>query len=190
MDTWVWIVIAVAASVLVVAVAGWTSVARRRARRTEKLREGFGPEYERTVEETGSQRRAEAELEERVERHGRLDIRPLSQEARERYAESWRATQARFVDEPGAAVAEADRLVQAVMRDRGYPIDNFEQRAADVSVDHPHLVENYRAAHEISLSNDRGEATTEDLRQAMVHYRSLFEELLETTDSAPLMEAR
>ena len=188
MDTWLWIVIAIIAVVLVLVLGliGWS---RARQRRTETLREGFGPEYDRTLDDTGSRRRAETELRERQERREQLEIRPLSPAARDRYVTLWQATQARFVDDPGGAVAEADRLVQDVMRERGYPTDDFDQRAADISVDHPHVVSNYRAAHEISLRNDRGEASTEDLRQSMVHYRSLFEELLET-ESEPVVPGR
>lgn len=178
MDTWVWIVI------VAVLVAGLLAAfaAGQRRRRT-RLREGFGPEYDRTVEETGSRREAESELEERQKRREQLDIRLLSPAARDRYMDQWRDTQVRFVDDPGAAVGEADRLVQEVMRERGYPTDDFEQRAADISVDHPGLVENYRKAHSIAESHENGEAETEDLRQSLVHYRSLFEKLLETGDS-------
>jgi hypothetical protein len=178
MSTWVWIVIVVAV-VVVLALIAW-SVLRRR--RSTQLREGFGPEYDRTVEEAGSRRRAEAELAEREKRREELDIRPLTPAARDRFVDRWRDTQARFVDDPGSAVGDADSLVQEVMRERGYPTEDFEQRAADISVDHPHIVENYRAAHGISLAQERGEASTEDLRQSIVHYRSLFEELLETGD--------
>ena len=178
MDTWLWILI-IAAAVLVVLIAAW---AVGRSRRTRQLREGFGPEYERTVDERG-RRQAESELAERQERREKLDIRPLTTAARDRFLERWRTTQERFVDEPEGAVSDADRLVTEVMRERGYPVDDFEQRAADVSVDHPELVENYRAAHDISRRSRDGQASTEDLRQAMVHYRSLFEELLETRES-------
>ena len=108
-----------------------------------------------------------------------LDIRPLDPASRERHITAWTDTQARFVDDPRQALSEADRLVQTVMSERGYPVEDFEQRAADISVDHPELVQNYRAAHAISLANERGDATTESMRQGMVHYRSLFEELLE-----------
>ena len=179
MDTWVWIVI-VAAAIVVLALVAW-SVAR--SRRRAQLQEGFGPEYERTVEEAGSRRQAETELEERQRRREQLEIRPLSPAARDRYLDSWRTTQARFVDDPGSAVGDADRLVQEVMRERGYPTDDFEQRAADISVDHPQLVESYRSAHATAQAHARGEADTEDLRQSLVHYRTLFEELLETRDT-------
>jgi hypothetical protein len=175
MPTWAWIVIIVVAALIVLAVIG---AAARRRQRTQQLREGFGPEYDRTVDEAGGRRGAERELQQRQERREQLDIRELSPAARERHLESWRLLQARFVDDPGSSVRDADRLVQDVMRERGYPMDNFEQRAADVSVDHPRLVENYRAAHRIWAANERGEATTEDLRQSVVHYRALFEELL------------
>jgi predicted nucleic acid-binding protein len=150
-----------------------------RQRRSRNLRDTFGPEYERTVEEAGDRRAAEAELQERTERRAEFDIVPLEPEARERYVEAWRHTQAQFVDEPAEATREADRLITSVMRDRGYPVDDFDQRAADLSVDHPQVVDDYRAAHAIAARNDRSEASTEDLRQALVHYRSLFEELLE-----------
>jgi hypothetical protein len=150
-----------------------------RQRRSRGLQDTFGPEYERTVSETGDRRAAEAELLERTERRAGFDITPLEPEARDRYVEAWRRTQARFVDEPAEATREADRLITSVMRDRGYPVDDFEQRAADLSVDHPQVVDDYRAAHAIAAANDRSEASTEDLRQALVHYRSLFEELLE-----------
>jgi hypothetical protein len=184
MDTWVWIVIVVAAVVLIAA-ALW--LLQQRRTRTQ-LREGFGPEYDRTVEEADSRRKAEAELRERQERREQLDIRPLTPAARDRYLDRWRETQARFVDDPGSAVGEADRLVQELMSERGYPTDDFEQRAADISVDHPQVVENYRTAHGIAMSHQRGEASTEDLRQSLVHYRSLFEELLET-ESTEKVEA-
>jgi len=174
MATWVWIVIAivvVVAVVLAVAAAG-------RARRTKQLREGFGGEYDRTIEHEGDRRAGERELLHRQKRHDALDIQPLSPGARERYVQRWQATQTRFVDDPSGAVIEADRLVQQVMKERGYPTDDFEQRAADISVEHPDLVERYRTAHGIAESNERGQATTEDLRQSVRHYRALFDELL------------
>ena len=154
-------------------------------RRSGALREQLGPEYDKTVDESGGRRSAESELKERVDRRQELDIRPLAPAAADRYADEWRDVQARFVDSPGAAVGEADRLVIAVLRERGYPMDDFDQRAADISVDHADVVENYRAAHGISLANDQDHASTEDLRQAMVHYRTLFERLLERETSGP-----
>ncbi|HEX2155611.1 MAG TPA: hypothetical protein VHS79_01305 [Actinomycetes bacterium] len=163
-----------------------------RQRRSRRLQDKFGPEYDRTVEQAGDRRAAEAELRERAERRAELNIVPLEPEARTRYIEAWRNTQAQFVDEPVEATREADRLITSVMRDRGYPVDDFEQRAADISVDHPQVVDDYRAAHAIAAANERSEASTEDLRQALVHYRSLFEELLEDrhTDRSRTEEAR
>ena len=171
MDTWVWIVLAV----LVLVALGLVAAAAMRKRRSEQLREGFGPEYDRVVEDTGDRRAAERELSERRKRHDELEIVSLSDGVRERYAEEWKQVQARFVDEPEAAVREADQLVQRVMSDRGYPVDDdFERRAADVSVDYPDVVENFRDGHRLAGASD-----TESLRQAMVHFRSLFAELLE-----------
>jgi hypothetical protein len=163
-----------------------------RQRRSRQLQDRFGPEYDRTVEQAGDRRAAEAELLERTEHRQQFDVVPLDPEARDRYLEAWRNTQAQFVDEPVEATREADRLITSVMRDRGYPVDDFEQRAADISVDHPQVVDDYRAAHTIAARNDRSEASTEDLRQALVHYRSLFEELLEDrhTDRSTTEEAR
>jgi hypothetical protein len=179
MPEWLWIVIAVAALVIL-ALGVWVVMSRQRR---ERLRGRFGPEYDRAVSEHGSRRGAEAELARREEQRERLDIVPLSPAARERYSESWRELQTRFVDEPSRSVTEADRLVTDVMRDRGYPMDEFDQRVADVSVDHPEVVEHYRAAHSIHLANEGGEASTEDLRQGVVHYRALFNELLDTRES-------
>jgi hypothetical protein len=174
MPEWAWVLIALAV-VAVVGIAVWRAVA---VRRSKELREQFGPEYERATSEGRSRREAEKELAARQERREQLNIRSLSPEARERYAVQWERVQAQFVDSPPAAIAGADALVATVMTDRGYPMDDFEQRAADVSVDHPNVVDNYRLAHEISTRADRGEASTEDLRQAMQHYRSLFDDLL------------
>ncbi len=174
-NTVVWVLLVVA--LVAIAAAAWMFMQKRK---TEQLREDFGPEYGRAVEEHGDRRQAESALEARRERVEQLDIRPLSPSDREGFAESWRAAQARFVDDPSAAISEADQLVGEVMQTRGYPVGDFEQRAADVSVDHPRVVEHYRAAHAIALRNEDGHADTEDLRQAMVHYRALFEDLLET----------
>jgi hypothetical protein len=174
METWVWIVIAVAIVVLVLLAISWMAA---RKRRTSQLREGFGPEYDRTVEEAGSRRQAESELQDREKRREELDIRPLAPGTRDRFADRWSAVQERFVDNPSAALRDAHVLVIEVMSERGYPTDDFEQRAADVSVDHPNVVENYRSANEISQRTD---ADTEEQRQALVHYRALFDELLET----------
>ena len=154
-------------------------------RRTDELRGKFGPEYERLVQQHGDARHAESELASRVDRVKQLHIKPITPEHRDRFAEAWRSDQARFVDDPKGAVVEADRLVADLMQVRGYPVGDFEQRAADVSVDHPHVVQNYRSAHDIAVRERRGEASTEDLRKAMVHYRALFEDLLDTADDEP-----
>src|SRR3954452_5740690 len=182
-------VILILAIVLIALVVAALVVSRQR--RSQQLQEGFGPEYDRTVEERGGDRReAEAELRERRQRRDQFEIRELEPAARDRYAERWRGAQRRFVDEPGPAVGEADALVMEVMRDRGYPVaDEFDQRAADVSVDHPQVVEHYRAAHAISGRASAGDASTEDLRQAMVHFRALFVELL-GADDEPAPERR
>jgi hypothetical protein len=148
------------------------------SRRKAALRERFGPEYERSVRERGSERAAQAALSEREKRVEKFHIRELDPTERERFDERWHSVQSRFVDDPRGAVLEADDNVQLLMATRGYPMADFDQRAADLSVDHPQVVDNYRLAHSISLRHRRGEANTEDLRQAMIHYRSLFDELL------------
>jgi hypothetical protein len=175
MEAWVWVLIAVAAVIVIVAVGLWL-VQKSRRRRT--LRERFGPEYDRRMESARSRRKAEGELAERAERREELEIRPLSSDARERYVSQWRELQDRFVDRPQVAVVEADDLVTQVMRDRGYPVDDFESQSDLVSVDHPDLVQNYRTAHAIYTRTTSGEASTEDLRQAVVAYRALFDELV------------
>lgn len=147
-------------------------------RRTQRLRTKFGPEYDRMMQQT-DRRQAESALENRAKRVEKFHIRSLTNEERPRFAEAWKREQSRFVDDPHVSVGNADRLVGDVMRARGYPMAEFEQRAADISVDHPQVVENYRAAHDIAARDSRGQATTEDLRQAMVYYRALFVELLE-----------
>lgn len=170
--------------ILVVLGVVWLSIQLNRSR---GLRKHFGPEYDRLVEERGSKRRAEAELGQREKRVNRLTLRPLPRDLSVRYAQKWNDQQARFVDEPEVAVREADRLVGEVMNERGYPVGDFEQRAADISVDHPRVVENYRAAHDITLRQQNGQASTEDLRNAMIYYRDLFRELLDENqpDVAP-----
>jgi len=166
-------------ALVVVVVAGIAAFLWRRKRRTERLRTQFGgAEYARAVEEGGNRRHAEAGLEERTQRVEAFHVRPLSAGDRARFVESWHGVQARFVDGPAGAVTEADQLLGDVMSARGYPVSAFEQRAADISVDHPLVLENYRTAHEIALRQVRGQANTEELRQAMVHYRTLFEELV------------
>lgn len=175
MPAWL-VVLIVVVALAVLGVVVWLALSTRR---TQKLQERFGPEYDRTAEDSGSKRKAEAELAAREERREHLNIRPLPDEARRRYADLWQTVQTQFVDSPAMAVSSADGLVGSVMADRGYPMDDFEQRAADVSVDHPTVVENYRSAHAISARAAAGDVTTEDLRQAMQHYRALFDELLE-----------
>jgi hypothetical protein len=178
MPTWGWILVAIAI-VAVIALVAWAAM---RARRTRELRSTFGPEYERTMQTRGSRQDAESDLLARRRRRQQLDIRPLAPEERERYRAEWQAVQSRFVDQPGPAVREADMLVTRVMRDRGYPMENFEQQAADVSVDHPHVVQNYRSAHAVYVRMEAGDENTEALRQSMVHYRALFQELLDIPD--------
>jgi cytoskeletal protein RodZ len=153
-----------------------------RRRRSQRLQQQFGPEYQRTVARAGDQRTAESDLAAREQRRRELDIVALEPAAQARYLEAWRATQGTFVDDPATATREADVLVARVMRDRGYPVDDFDQQAADVSVDHPQVAENYRAAHAVFQANEQGLASTDDLRQAFVHYRSLFAQLLEVED--------
>ena len=171
-STVIWVLIAV---VLIGAIALIT-LSRVRSQR---LRQQFGPEYDRTIRTEGNVRKAEAALEARAKRVATLHIRPLTPADADRFDTSWRAVQARFVDDPKGAVTEADRLVGEVMAARGYPVGDFEQRVADISVDHPDVVMNYRAAREVALQHAEGKASTEDLRQAMVHYRALFTDLLE-----------
>ena len=178
MEMWVWIVIGVIVAIVVLGVV----FSALRTRRSRSLQDQFGREYDRTVDKAGGRREAERELAERQKRHDELELKPLSDDARERYLQQWQVTQGRFVDDPTGAVSEADNLVQRVMRDRGYPVDDFEQRAADISVEHPELVEKYRTANGIARASERGEASTEDLRHSVRHYRALFVELLEVDD--------
>jgi len=172
------IIVLAAVVILVIAVLAVMYVRKRRSTTTD-LRQKFGPEYERAVREHGSERKAEAKLVDRERRVEKLTIRDLDPSEGERFVERWGSVQSRFVDSPKGAVAEADDLVSSLMRTRGYPVSDFDQRAADISVDHPRVVDNYRTAHEIALRVGKDEATTEDLRTAMIHYRSLFEELVQ-----------
>jgi len=175
MPVWGWILILV---VLAAVVAGGWLVTRER--RTMHLRDRFGPEYERVAGDAESRREAESELREREARRDELDIRPLDDASRTRYQDSWRNVQKQFVDDPPGAVAAADVLLRDVMVDRGYPADDdFDRRAADVSVDHPQVVENYREGRRLAQASRSGSASTEDLRNAINHYRALFEELVE-----------
>lgn len=174
-----WIV----AAVIVLVVVAVVLLVRRR--RSTQLQEQFGPEYRRAVHKYGSVTRAESELDARRKRVRALEIKPLRLEEAARFAEAWRHTQARFVDDPVRAIAEGDRLVEDLMRARGYPVGEFDERVADISVDHPRVVEHYRAAHAIARATADGHTDTEDLRQAMVHLRALFEDLLEVREELP-----
>jgi hypothetical protein len=182
MPGWAWALV-VAGALVVVALVVWQGMNKRR---TRELQGRFGPEYDRTVESAESKREAEAELKARAERRDELEIQPLTSAARERYLAEWQRVQARFVDDPEGAVRDADMTIQSVMAERGYPMDDFEQRAADVSVDHPQVVENYRRGHRLARASALGDGTTEELRQAMQHYRLLFDELVDVTADAPL----
>ncbi|MGB7434636.1 MAG: hypothetical protein WBR26_11930 [Candidatus Acidiferrum sp.] len=171
--------IAVIIAVVVLLVIGIAILFSVRKRKTERLRTQFGgAEYNRAVKEGGSRQKAEAVLDKRADRVESFHIQPLGPGNRARFVESWRGVQARFVDGPGGAVAEADQLLRDVMSTRGYPVSDFEQRSADISVDHPLVLEHYRSGHEIAVRQTQGQASTEDLRQAMIHYRTLFEELV------------
>jgi len=172
------LIVLAAAVILIIAVLAWLYMRKRRST-TADLRRKFGPEYERAVKEHGSERKAELKLADREKRVEKLIIRDLEPLERERFSKQWVSVQSRFVDSPKGAVAEADDLVSSLMTTRGYPVSDFDQRAADISVDHPRVVENYRSAHEIALRVGKDAATTEDLRTAMIHYRSLFEELVQ-----------
>ncbi|MFF8375677.1 hypothetical protein ACF07V_06050 [Streptomyces sp. NPDC015661] len=179
MSTGTLLAIIIPVAVVIVLITLAVVLDRRRRRR---LRERFGPEYDHTVDEAGGRRAAEYDLSRREERHESLDLRPLDPGLRDRYAREWRGVQGQFVDRPESAVHEADRLVTALMRERGYPSGDFEQQARDLSVEHGRTLEHYRAAHEVDLLSADHRATTEQLRGAMVHYRSLFDELLSDGD--------
>ena len=185
MDTWVWIVI-IAAIVIVVALIAWAAT---RKRRTDELRNRFGPEYDRALAHEGGRRQAESDLREREKRHDALDIQPLNPDTADRYRQEWQDVQAKFVDAPEESVHRADGLITEVMQRRGYPMSDFEQRSADLSVEHGETVQDYRSAHAVSMASARGEATTEDLREAMVHYRSLFDEMVGAGVSSSEREA-
>ena len=171
-------VVVIAVIVMAVIVAAVIAFITSHKRRSQKLRERFGPEYDRVMRQEGDTRKAEGVLQFREKRRETFSIRPLPAADRSSFAVRWNELQARFVDDPRGAVTVADSLVTDVMQARGYPIGEFEQRAADLSVDYPLIVDNYRAAHDIAIRHSEGKATTEDLRQAMVHYRALFQELL------------
>jgi hypothetical protein len=172
------LIVLAAAVILIIAGLAWLYVRKRRTT-TAYLRNKFGPEYDRAVQVHGAEREAETKLADREKRVEKLNIRDLDSMEHKRFSRQWESLQSRFVDSPKGAVAEADDLVSSVMKTRGYPVSDFEQRAADISVDHPRVVENYRSARQIALRVGKDEATTEELRTAMIHYRSLFEELVQ-----------
>jgi FtsZ-interacting cell division protein ZipA len=176
MDTNAWIVIVILLVGVIIFLAALLLMQRRRS---QQLQTRFGPEYDRAVRQYGDQKHAEEELAARERRVTRFRIVPLSRDDAARFAEAWQSVQNRFVDDPHAAVQEADQKVRELMQRRGYPVADFEQQAADLSVDHPIVVENYRTAHQIALRNEGGTASTEELRKAVVHYRAIFDELLE-----------
>jgi len=170
--------------VVLIGIVGLASAMFLKKSKTERLQTRFGPEYTRAVEESGGRRKAEAGLEQREKRVEGFAIRSLAANDRDRYIAAWRTVQAEFVDDPKKSVTQADQLLGDVMSTRGYSVSDFEQRSADISVDHPLVVENYRAAHEIAVRHASGQATTEDLRQAMIHYRTLFDELVAEPEMA------
>jgi hypothetical protein len=174
MSVWLWVLIVAIAAIVLLGVA-WAAM---QSRRTRTLKERFGPEYDRVAADAPTKRDAESELRDREQRREQLDIRELEPAQRDRYRTQWQGVQADFVDDPAGSVTEADALIQSVMRERGYPVDDFESRSADLSVDHPVVVENYRAAHGIAVAHTRGKAGTEELRKAVQHYRALFDDLL------------
>lgn len=177
------LLIIVAVVAILVIVGGWLLYNKRRS---EHLRTRFGSEYDRQIEEKGSRSKAEADLAEREKRVSKLTIRPLSPADQDKFLDRWTKVQATFVDDPQRSVDYADALLAEVMSARGYPVNDFEQRAGDISVDHPNVVQHYRAGHDIAVRHSRGEASTDDLRQALIHYRALFEELV--TEREPASE--
>lgn len=179
-DTLTWIILAAAVALGLVAVGAWFFYQKKQS---HKLQERFGPEYDRTVNELGSRTKGESDLKAREKRVERLEILPLAPPEAARFTEAWRALQSRFVDNPKGVVVEAEQLVRELMEKRGYPMGDFERRAGDISVDHPDVVANYRSAQAIALSDQKGTADTEDLRKAVVHYRALFDELLEVREA-------
>ena len=176
LDTQTWIILAVVIVLASVAVGAWYFYQQKRS---QKLQDHFGPEYDRTVTELGSRAKGESELKAREKRVERLELIPLAAPEAVRFSEAWQALQSRFVDNPKGVVVQAEQLVRELMVKRGYPMGDFEQRAGDISVDHPDVVANYRAAQAIAVRDQRGSADTEELRKAVVHYRALFDELLE-----------
>jgi hypothetical protein len=178
LDTQSWIILAAVVALGLVAIGAWFY----RRKQSHNLQERFGPEYGRTVSELGGRTKGESELKAREKRVERLDILPLAPPEAARFTEAWRALQSRFIDNPKGVVVEAEQLVRELMEKRGYPMGDFERRAGDISVDHPDVVANYRSAQAIALRDQRGSADTEELRKAVVHYRALFDELLEVRE--------
>lgn len=179
MNSTLWIILAIVA---ILAIGGWLLYNKRQS---DHLRSRFGSEYDRQVEEKGSRSKAEADLAEREKRVSKLSIRPLSPADQDRFLDRWTKVQATFVDDPERSIDYADALLAEVMSARGYPVSDFDQRAGDISVDHPNVVQHYRAGHDIAVRHSRGEASTDDLRQALIHYRSLFEELVTERQPEP-----
>ena len=182
LDTQTWIILAGVIVLALIALAAWIFY---RKKQSHRLQQRFGPEYGRTVNEFGSREKAESELKARENRVERLNIVPLAPPEAARFSQAWEVLQGRFVDNPKGVVVQADQLVRELMLKRGYPMGDFERRAADISVDHPAVVEHYRAAQAIAVRDERGEADTEELRKAVVHYRVLFDELLEVSAVKP-----
>jgi FtsZ-interacting cell division protein ZipA len=179
-DTQTWIILAAVVVLALIAVGAWFYIRKKQSQKQSlKLQERFGPEYDRTVKELGSRTKGESELKAREKRVERLEILPLAPPEAARFSEAWQALQGRFVDNPKGVVVQAEQLVRELMEKRGYPMGDFERRAGDISVDHPDVVANYRAAQAIAVREQRGSADTEELRKAVVHYRALFDELLE-----------
>ena len=186
LDTQSWIILAAVVALGLVAIGAWFY----RRKQSHNLQERFGPEYHRTLNELGGRTKGESELKAREKRVERLDILPLAPPEAARFTEAWRALQSRFIDNPKGVVVEAEQLVRELMEKRGYPMGDFERRAGDISVDHPDVVANYRSAQAIAVRDQRGSADTEELRKAVVHYRALFDELLEVREPRQEIIAR
>jgi len=181
-DTQTWIILAAAVALGLIAIGAWFFRKKQSQKQSHQLQERFGPKYDRTVSELGSRTKGESELKAREKRVERLEILPLAPPEAARFSEAWQALQGRFVDNPKGVVVQAEQLVRELMEKRGYPMGDFERRAADISVDHPDVVANYRAAQAIAVRDQKGTADTEELRKAVVHYRALFDELLEVRE--------
>lgn len=179
----IWIIVTGVLVIALLGLAAWFLSQKRK--QSARLQQRFGAEYGRTVGELGGRTKAESELKAREERVGHLAITPLAPAEAARFSQAWNALQGRFVDNPKGVVIQADQLVRELMAKRGYPVGDFERRAADISVDHPAVVENYRAAQAIAARDERDEADAEELRKAVVHYRVLFDEMLEIRTATP-----